>query len=108
MAISNTRMTFGAVLGTAVLGSMLTAIYRGALVVPAGVPTEAGEAARETLGGAVAVSDGLPESLAGPLLHAATAAFDHGLVATAGVGALVMVAAVVVALTTLRRASSAD
>ena len=56
----------------------------------------------------MAVSDGLPESLAGPLLRAATDAFDQGLVATAGVGALVMVAAVVVALTTLRRASSAD
>ncbi|MFJ2356512.1 MFS transporter [Frigoribacterium sp. NPDC087798] len=107
-AVSETAYEVGAVLGTAVLGSMLTAIYRGALVVPAGVPTEAGEAARETLGGAVAVSDGLPDSLAGPLLHAATDAFDHGLVATAGVGALVMVAAVVVALTTLRRASSAD
>jgi len=107
-AVSETAYEVGAVLGTAVLGSMLTAIYRGALVVPAGVPAEAGEAARETLGGAVAVSDGLPESLAGPLLRAAMDAFDQGLVATAGVGALVMVAAVVVALTTLRRASSAD
>lgn len=107
-AVSETAYEVGAVLGTAVLGSMLTAIYRGALVVPAGVPTEVGEAARETLGGAVAVSSGLPDDLATSLLHAATDAFDQGLVATAGVGALVMVAAVVVALTTLRRASSAD
>jgi DHA2 family multidrug resistance protein-like MFS transporter len=107
-AVSETAYEVGAVLGTAVLGSMLTAIYRGALVVPAGVPTEVGEAARETLGGAVAVSSGLPDDLAGSLLHAATDAFDQGLVVTAGVGALVMVAAVVVALTTLRRASSAD
>jgi len=107
-AVSETAYEVGAVLGTAVLGSMLTAIYRGALVVPAGVPAEVGEAARETLGGAVAVSDGLPASLAGPLMHAATHAFDQGLVVTAGVGALVMVAAVVVALATLRRASSSD
>ncbi|MET4053217.1 DHA2 family multidrug resistance protein-like MFS transporter [Frigoribacterium sp. PvP054] len=107
-AVSETAYEVGAVLGTAVLGSMLTAIYRGALVVPAGVPTEVGEAARETLGGAVAVSSGLPDDLAGSLLHAATDAFDQGLVVTAGVGALVMVVAVVVALTTLRRASSAD
>jgi DHA2 family multidrug resistance protein-like MFS transporter len=107
-AVSETAYEVGAVLGTAVLGSMLTAIYRGALVVPEGVPTEVGEAARETLGGAVAVSSGLPDDLATSLLHAATDAFDQGLVVTAGVGALVMVAAVVVALTTLRRASSAD
>ncbi|MBF4601590.1 MFS transporter [Frigoribacterium sp. VKM Ac-1396] len=107
-AVSETAYEVGAVLGTAVLGSMLTAIYRGALVVPEGVPTEVGEAARETLGGAVVVSSGLPDDLATSLLHAATDAFDQGLVVTAGVGALVMVAAVVVALTTLRRASSAD
>jgi DHA2 family multidrug resistance protein-like MFS transporter len=96
------------VLGTAVLGSMLTAIYRGSLVIPAGVPAETGEAARETLGGAVSAAGTLEAPLGRQLLDAATHAFDAGLVATAGVGAGVMVVAVVVALVSLRRASAGD
>jgi len=107
-AVSETAYEVGAVLGTAVLGSMLTAIYRGTLVVPEGVPAEAGAAARETLGGAVSAAEGLPASAAASLLDAATHAFDAGLVATAAVGAGIMLLAVLVALTTLRRASADD
>ncbi|MBD8704682.1 MULTISPECIES: MFS transporter [Frigoribacterium] len=107
-AVSETAYEVGAVLGTAVLGSMLTAIYRGSLVIPDGVPAEAGDAARETLGGAVSAAGSLDASVAGRLLDAATHAFDEGLVATAGVGAGVMVVAVVVALVSLRRASAHD
>lgn len=58
-AVSETAYEVGAVLGTAVLGSMLTAIYRGSLVIPDGVPAEAGDAARETLGGAVSAAGSL-------------------------------------------------
>jgi DHA2 family multidrug resistance protein-like MFS transporter len=107
-AVSETAYEVGAVLGTAVLGSMLTAIYRGSLVIPAGVPAETGEAARETLGGAVSAAGTLEAPLGRQLLDAATHAFDAGLVATAGVGAGVMVVAVVVALVSLRRASAGD
>jgi len=107
-AVSETAYEVGAVLGTAVLGSMLTAIYRGSLVIPAGVPAETGEAARETLGGAVSAAGTLEAPLGRQLLDAATHAFDAGLVATAGVGAGVMVLAVVVALFSLRRASAGD
>jgi len=107
-AVSETAYEVGAVLGTAVLGSMLTAIYRGALVVPGTVPADAAAAARETLGGAVAAAEPLEPSLATALLDAATHAFDTGIVATAAVGAGVMVLAVVVALVALRRASAHD
>ncbi|KQR62855.1 MFS transporter [Frigoribacterium sp. Leaf172] len=107
-AVSETAYEVGAVLGTAVLGSMLTAIYRGSLVIPAGVPVETGEAARETLGGAVSAAGTLEAPLGRQLLDAATHAFDAGLVATAGVGVGVMVLAVVVALFSLRRASAGD
>ena len=107
-AVSETAYEVGAVLGTAVLGSMLTAIYRGTLVVPEGVPAEAGAAARETLGGAVSAAEGLPASAAASLLDAATHAFDAGLLATAAVGAGIMLLSVLVALTTLRRASADD
>ncbi|GAA0965432.1 MFS transporter [Frigoribacterium faeni] len=107
-AVSETAYEVGAVLGTAVLGSMLTAIYRGTLVVPVDVPAEAGAAARETLGGAASAAADLDGPVAQRLLDAATHAFDAGLVATAGVGAGVMVLAVVVALVALRRASAHD
>ncbi|NII52668.1 MFS transporter [Frigoribacterium endophyticum] len=107
-AVSETAYEVGAVLGTAVLGSMLTAIYRGSLVVPADVPAEVGDAARETLGGAVAAADALDGSVATRLLDAATHAFDAGLVTTAAVGAGVMLLAVAVSLVSLRRASASD
>jgi len=107
-AVSETAYEVGAVLGTAVLGSMLTAIYRGSLVVPADVPAEVGDAARETLGGAVAAADALDGSVATRLLDAATHAFDAGLVTTAAVGAGVMLLAVAVSLVSLRHASASD
>ena len=107
-AVSETAYEVGAVLGTAVLGSMLTAIYRGALVVPDVVPGDAASAARETLGGAVAAAGPLDPAAADALLAAAAHAFDTGLVATAAVGAGIMALAVVVALVCLRRASAHD
>src|SRR5690554_6070305 len=52
-AISETAYEVGAVLGTAILGSILTASYRGALVIPSGLTTAEADAARETLGGEI-------------------------------------------------------
>jgi DHA2 family multidrug resistance protein-like MFS transporter len=56
--ISETSAEFGGALGIAILGSIGTAVYRSevAEAVPADVPTEAAEAARDTLGGAVAAT----------------------------------------------------
>ena len=51
-AVSETAYELGAVLGTAILGGIITAFYRGALVLPDGLPAEAAHAARETLAGA--------------------------------------------------------
>ncbi len=55
-AISETASEFGGALGIAILGSIGTAIYRADMAdsLPAGVPLATAEAARETLGGAVA------------------------------------------------------
>ena len=51
---------FGTVLGTVVIGGMLTAIYRAQVMVPAGLNADAAHAAGETLGGATAVAGQLP------------------------------------------------
>ncbi|RKT36654.1 DHA2 family multidrug resistance protein-like MFS transporter [Microbacterium sp. AG1240] len=106
-AVSETAYELGAVLGTAVLGGILTAAYRAQLVLPAGLPVEAGDAARETLAGAIRASDGLSPELAEALRQAAAHAFDSGVVVTSLIGAALIVVAGVVAATTLKGSKAA-
>ncbi len=100
-AVSETAYEFGAVLGTTLLGGILTALYRTNLVVPAGVPDAAAVAARETLAGAVHAADELGGALGAGLRDAAAYAFDAGVGVTALIGAGLVVLAALVAATTL-------
>jgi DHA2 family multidrug resistance protein-like MFS transporter len=93
-AISETSAELGGALGIAILGSIATAVYRGA------VPASAPDAARDTLGGAVAASERLSDPA---LLDSARDAFTQGLQVAASLGAAVLVAAAVVAAAMLRR-----
>ena len=95
-AISETAYELGAVLGTAVLGSVLGAAYRFNVTVPAELPADAGAKARETLGGAVDAASLLPGPAASALLASARHAFDSGVGATAAIAAALMVTAAVV------------
>jgi MFS transporter, DHA2 family, multidrug resistance protein len=103
--ISETSSEFGGALGIAVLGVVGTALYRGEVAdaVPAGVPSEAAEAARDSLGGAVAAEDGLAEPLAGALVDTASDAFTQALQLAATLSAAVLIAAAAVAWALLRR-----
>ncbi|WP_419865911.1 MFS transporter [Microbacterium oleivorans] len=101
-AVSETAYELGAVLGTAVLGGILTALYRAGLVLPDGVPAGAAAAARETLGGAVTVADGLPGAMGDRVVEAAASAFDAGVGVTSIIGAVLVVCAAVIAATTLK------
>lgn len=103
-AVSETAYELGAVLGTAVLGSILTASYRSSVVLPHGLSPEQATSASETLGGAVGVSGEIPWSLGTVLLRSAREAFDSGVVTTSAIGAALMVAATILALVTLRKA----
>ena len=58
-------------LGTTILGGLLTALYPRTSLLPAGLPDSAADAARETLAGAVAAADGLDPQLAQALRDAA-------------------------------------
>ncbi|MFE6357166.1 MFS transporter [Streptomyces rochei] len=87
-AVSETAYELGAALGIAVLGSIVTGVYRD-FTGPAGTPA----AAHESLGGAVEVAAHLPGPTAGALLDAARQAFVDGLTLAAGVGAAVLLAA---------------
>jgi DHA2 family multidrug resistance protein-like MFS transporter len=103
-AISETGSEFGAALGIAVLGSIGTAVYRDRVTdgVPAGVPPEAAEAARDTLGGAVAAAGSLPDRLGAPLLDAARGAFVQGLQVTAVISAVIAMGLAILVTVLLR------
>jgi len=102
--ISETGAEFGGALGIAVFGSIGVALYRGRLAdgIPAGVPPEQAEVARDTLGGANNVAGQLPDSLGASLLESARDAFTAGLQVTAVTGA-VLLAALAVLLAILLR-----
>lgn len=102
--VSETAYELGAVLGTAVLGSILTASYRAAIVIPDGVGAAGARAARDTLGGAVEVASTLPGGIGDALLESARRAFDSGVTATSWFAAAMMLVAITVTLVTLRRA----
>ena len=66
--------------------------------LPADVPPQAAATARDTLGGAVAVSHRLPDGLAADVLDPAREAFTHALQVAATVsGVLIVAAALLVA-----------
>jgi MFS transporter, DHA2 family, multidrug resistance protein len=93
-AISSTAPQIGGAFGVAVLGSVLTAVYRDAMAtgVPAGAPAAAAHAARDNLGAAAAAAERLPAAVGEPLLTAARAAFATGFQVTAVASAVLMVA----------------
>jgi DHA2 family multidrug resistance protein-like MFS transporter len=101
-AVSETAYELGAVLGTAVLGSILAAHYRAAIELPAVLTAAQGDAARETLAGAVTVAEELPASIGAELVASAAHAFDSGVVVTSLIGVGLMVAAAVIAAVALR------
>jgi DHA2 family multidrug resistance protein-like MFS transporter len=105
-AISETAYELGAVLGTAVLGSILSAAYHRGVVVPEGVGAADAANATETLGGAVQVASGLPAETADALLASARDAFAAGVGVTAGIGVVLALVASFVALRTFREADA--
>ena len=103
-ALSETSAELGGALGIAVLGSIGTAVYRGAMAgaVPAGLAPGAAEAARGTLGGAVAAAAGLASPLREELLAAARGAFTHGFQKASAVSAVIAAGLAVLVAALLR------
>ncbi|KIH97093.1 MFS transporter [Streptomonospora alba] len=107
-AISETAYELGGALGVALLGSVLTAIYRHRLGEVAGVPEGAMAEAAETLGAAAAAAEGLGPGAAQALMGAAREAFTDGVRLTGALAAAVVVAAAVFAGSLLRERGSAS
>ena len=93
-AVSETAYELGMALGIALLGSIVTAVYRTVVVAP-GVPAAAAAHARDSLAGAIHAADTLPAGQADGLVDAARTAFTHGLSVASGVGALLLLASAV-------------
>jgi DHA2 family multidrug resistance protein-like MFS transporter len=108
-AISETGAELGGALSIAILGTIGTAVYRTQVDdgFPTGVPADVAETARDTLGGAVAVSGELPEAVAAQLLEAAREAFTQGLQVVALVSAAIAAAAAVAVVSFLRNVRAA-
>ena len=101
--ISETSGELGGALGIAILGTVGTALYRAEVAdsLPSGIPAQAAAVARDTLGGAIAIAQELPEALGGAVAAAAQTAFVdaiHLVAAVAAVGALVTAVAAALAL----------
>ncbi|GAB3620286.1 MFS transporter [Glutamicibacter endophyticus] len=92
-AISETAYEVGSVLGVAVLGTILNAVYAARVVIPQGVNPDQVSAARETLSGAQTLAEQLPEAQALSLMESAAHAFDFGVLITSLIAAALAVLA---------------
>lgn len=109
--ISETSFEFGGALGIAVLGSIITALYRVMMAATpdvAGMPAEAMEAARGTLSGAITAAQALPQAVspadAARLVADARAAFVDAFEITSGIAAVCALLAAVLSAWLLRHA----
>ncbi len=102
--ISETGAELGGALGISILGSIGVAVYRGELTagLPAAVPAESAGIARDTLGGAVAVAQQLPDALGASVLDVARDAFLAGMHLTSVIAAVIAVGVAVLAVVLLR------
>ncbi|MEO6472477.1 MAG: MFS transporter [Aeromicrobium sp.] len=107
-AISETAYEIGAVLGTAVLGSILTATYRSHLLVPEAIGGGKGQPEFETLGGTLQAAAQYPNFVGEYLVRSAHAAFDLGIQRSSAVAILIALAAAVLSYRTLRGATLND
>ena len=102
--ISETSGELGGALGIAILGSVGTALYRAEVAdsLPPGVPAGVADAARDTLGGALAIAQTLPGELAASVVAASHVAFVDALHLVAGVAAIGAVVTAIAAAVALR------
>jgi DHA2 family multidrug resistance protein-like MFS transporter len=108
--ISETSAEFGGALGIAVFGSIGVAVYRAMVgdALPSTVSPEVAEAAKATLGGALATATQLPAELGTVLTETARAAFMRGLRVCAWISAIGSVGLAAFAGTALRNVRPAS
>jgi MFS transporter, DHA2 family, multidrug resistance protein len=102
--ISETGAELGGALGISILGSIGIAIYRGDITraLPGDVPAAAVDAARDTLGAAMATAAKLPADLGTIVSAVARNAFVEGMQVVATISAVVAVGVAILVLVALR------
>ena len=103
-AISETAYEIGAVLGTAVLGTTLTAVYREQLTVPAVMQWGEENGSFETLGGTMEFASRYPNELGDQVIASAHHAFDLGVQTTSALAIAIALGAAVISWRTLKDA----
>ena len=103
--IAETSTEFGGALGIAVLGSIVTAVYRSVIAgnLPTDIPAEGALAAEDTLGGALAAATRLPGRLGAELIEVAREAFAQAFQVSAVICVIAVLAAALLSITALRR-----
>jgi len=106
--ISETSAELGAALGVAIMGSISTAYYRGALgeTLPAGLPADVARNAMATIGGAVKSAANLNDAMRSELIDNARDAFTGSLALVAQVCAVLVLATGIIVLFVLRRSEA--
>ncbi|MFD6183031.1 MFS transporter [Streptomyces goshikiensis] len=94
----------GSALGIATVGTIGTAVYRHDIqdAIPAGVPADAADAARDSLAGAVTAAGNAPQDLGSALLSPAHEAFTNSLHTVTGIGAVLLAGIAILIATKLR------
>lgn len=107
--ISETGAELGGALGISIMGSIGVAVYRGALAtgLPAAVPADSAAIARDTLGGALAVAQELPQELGAAVREVAQDAFVAGMHLTSAITTVIAVAVAALAVVLLRSQEAA-
>ncbi|MBX9862508.1 MAG: MFS transporter [Hyphomicrobium sp.] len=103
-SISETSFEFGGALGIAVLGSVVTAVYRSVMAegMPSGLAPEHMDAAQDTLGGAIEVAGQIGGEAGARLMETSREAFVKAFEIAAGVSAVTALFAAIVAATILK------
>jgi MFS transporter, DHA2 family, multidrug resistance protein len=107
-SLQETSGEFGIALGVASMGSLATLVYRLQLAgnLPAGLPAQIADSAREGIVGAVVAASQLPAQLAQPLLEVARTAYTGGVHVVAVLGAIVFLGVASLARTIFREPDS--
>jgi DHA2 family multidrug resistance protein-like MFS transporter len=102
--MSETSGELGGALGIAILGSVGTAVYRSQVAdsLPSGIPADVADAIRDTLGGAMAIAENLPEALGAAVVEVSQVAFVDAIHFVAALAAFLAVVTAVVAAMALR------
>lgn len=103
-SLSETSSELGGALGIAVLGTIAAAVYRASMVnaIPPGASQAVSEAARGTIGGAMAMAGQLQGPAGAELLGAARSAYVQGMQVSTSLSAAIMLATAALAIVLLR------